>query len=124
MALTVAAVAHPNSQNTEFSFGPFRARIVDVTFDSSYDNTNGEAMTAASLGWSTIEGAVVLGDAWSGTSTDLTAVVRPVATSGGTSITFRAFEYNGAAAGVARLQEVANATDLSTYTARVLVFGY
>lgn len=123
MALTIAQVSHPNSASTEFPFGPFKARILDITFDSSYDNTNGESLTAASLGWATIEGAFVLADAWSGTATDLTAVIRPVATAGGSSIVFRAFEYNGAAAGLARLQEVADTTDLSTYTMRVCVFG-
>lgn len=123
MALTIAQVSHPNSASTEFPFGPFKARILDVTFDSSYDNANGESLTAASLGWVTIEGAFVLADAWSGTSTDLLSPVRPVATAGGSSVTFRTFEYNGAAAGLARLQEVANTVDLSTYTMRVCVFG-
>lgn len=123
MAFTITQIANPNSKMTEFPLGPWKVRVMDLTFDNSYDNTNGEVLTAASLGWNTIEGAMVLGEPWSGTTTDFAVVARPVATAGGTSISFRAFRYDGANAGKASLEEVANAVDLSTYTMRVMVMG-
>lgn len=57
MGLTISQVTTPNAPFTEFAFGPFRARLVDVTWDSAY-LVGGERLTAASLGWSNVYGAM------------------------------------------------------------------
>ena len=59
MAVTITNITTPNSNVTEFPYGPFRARLVDVLFDSTYP-TAGEIITAANLGWSTLVGGVVI----------------------------------------------------------------
>ena len=123
MAVSIANVSHPNQNVWEGEFLGYKAKVVDVTFDNSYDNTNGEAVTAASLGYQQIYGAMVLADAWSGSSTDLAVLVRPVINSAQNSCALRAFRYDGANAGKASLEEVANAVDLSTYTARIVFIG-
>ena len=123
MAVTVANVSHPNQNVWEGSFLGMKAKVVDVTFDNSYDNTNGEAVTAAQLGYQQIYGAIVLADAWSGTTTDFVVLIRPVVNSTQTSCALRAFRYDGASAGKAAFEEVGNTFDLSTYTARVVFIG-
>jgi hypothetical protein len=123
MAVSIANVAHPNQNVWEGEFLGYKAKVVDVTFDSSYDNTNGEAVTAASLGYQQIYGAIVLADAWSGSTTDLAVLIRPVINTAQTSCALRAFRYDGANAGKASLEEVANAVDLSTYTTRIVFIG-
>lgn len=123
MAVTIANVSHPNQDVWEGEFLGQKARVIDVTFDSSYDNTNGEAISAATLGMQSIYGVFVLADGWSGTSTDLLVVTRPVINSTKDSVALRAFQANGGAAGLASLGEVANATDLSAYTVRLCVIG-
>ncbi len=118
MPLTVAEVTHPNSQTTEIAIAPFKAKIIDITFDSSY-LTTGEVLTAAQLGWNTIqfvwcENAVNV----AGTLA-VNLVARPNTTR--TQVAIQAYE----TAGTVDLshKEVTSAADLSTYTARVVVFG-
>jgi hypothetical protein len=123
MAVTVTNVTHPNQNVWEGEFLGQKCKVVDVTFDSSYDNANGEAVTAAQLGYQSLYGAFPMSQAWSGTTTDLAVVVVPVVNSARTSVALRAFRYDGANAGKASLEEVANAVDLSTYTVRMVFIG-
>ena len=123
MAVTVANVSHPNQDVWEGEFLGQKARVIDVTFDSSYDNTNGEAVSAATLGLQGIYGVFVLADGWSGSTTDTLAVVRPVINSTRDSVALRAFRYDGASAGKAYLEEVANAVDMSAFSVRLCVIG-
>jgi hypothetical protein len=77
MAVTITNITTPNSNLTEFSYGPFRARMVDVLFDSTYP-TAGEIITAANLGWTSLVGGVVINDpAPSGLATSLRTRVVP-----------------------------------------------
>jgi hypothetical protein len=123
MPVSIANVSHPNQTVWEGTFLGYKCKVVDVTFDNSYDNTNGETFTAASVGYSNIYGVIVLADAWSGTSTDLAVLVRPVINTAQTQASLRVFRYDGANAGKASLEEVANAVDLSTYTTRIAIIG-
>jgi hypothetical protein len=123
MPVTVTNVSHPNQTVWEGEFLGQKCKVVDVTFDSSYDNTNGEAVTAAQLGYQNIYGAFPMSQAWSGITTDLVVVVVPIVNSTRTSAALRAFRYDGASAGKASFEEVANAVDLSTYTVRMVFIG-
>lgn len=123
MAVSVANVTHPNQNVWEGEFLGQKCKVMDVTFDNSYDNANGEAVTAAQLGYQNLYGAFPMAHGWSGSTTDLAFVVVPVVNSARTSIALRAFQANGAAAGLASLGEVANAADLSTYTVRMVFIG-
>lgn len=123
MAVTLANVTHPNQNTWEGEFLGQKCKVMDVTFDASYDNTNGEAVTAAQLGYQNIYGAFTMSNAWSGTTTDFAAVVVPVVNSARTSVALRCFQANGAATGKESLNEVADTVDLSTYTARVVFIG-
>lgn len=77
MAVTITNITTPNSSVTEFPYGIFKARMVDVTFDSTYP-TAGEIITAANLGWSQLVGGVVINDpAPSGLATTIRTRVVP-----------------------------------------------
>lgn len=56
-AVTFANVSNPNSQITEGSVVGMRARVVDVTFSSSFGAT-GDTLTAAAVGWSALYGFI------------------------------------------------------------------
>jgi hypothetical protein len=119
MALTITQVTHPNAAHTEFSFGPFRARIVDISFDSSYP-TGGETLTPEMLGWSELIGVM--------------EIVPPMNEAQTLSLQSGAWPYQGdlfmqafrapADASDAPFDEVASTGNLSGYTGRYLVFGY
>lgn len=121
MAVTIAEVAHPNAAQTEFPFGIYKARIIDVTFDASYVTT-GEPLTAASLGWN--------GVVYSFPSLAMNAAgtlgmpVYAEANATQSQLTLQLLRYDGASAGKASLEEAANAFDASLFTARLLVIGY
>lgn len=121
MALTIANVTHPNQIMTEFDFGPWRARMIDVTFDSSY-LTTGEVLTAANLGWQQIHGALVIQHATNrgSSSTAMTPVV-VIPNTTRTQVTIQAYET--AAATDTPFKEVTSAQDQSAYVCRLLVFG-
>tara|TARA_R110000868_G_scaffold222680_2_gene474537 strand:+ start:646 stop:1020 length:375 start_codon:yes stop_codon:yes gene_type:complete len=123
MAVSLANVTHPNQNTWEGEFLGQKCKVMDVTFDASYDNTNGEVVTAGQLGYQNIYGAFPMSQAWSGTSTDFAAVVVPVVNSARTSVALRCFQANGAAAAKESLNEVANAVDLSTYSVRMVFIG-
>lgn len=93
-----------------FSLGPFKAALVDVTGPTSYANPGGTAeFTASSLGMAQIL-AVFFTDAPSG------HIARYDAATGKVK-----FYWSGTASAV--LNEVTNATNLSTVTVKALVIG-
>lgn len=122
MAVTVAQVTHVNGGVWFGDFLGYKAQVVDVTFDASYDNTNGEVINASDVGFDTIVGAIVLVHPYD-SANDLASVVVPVVPAAQTSVALRIFEADGSAAGQAPLDESANTTDYSAYTARVVILG-
>lgn len=144
MALTIAYPTHPNQVMTEFQLGPWKARMVKLTFDASY-LTTGEVLTAANLGWTNLIGAIPLtGVANADGTLSAPCVVR--SNTAQTSLTFQAQEsaavtththtentagaYTqnattaaGGAIAAGRLAEVASTTDLSAYHGTFFVLG-
>ena len=121
MPVTVAQVTHPNQTVTQFPFGPWQARLVDITFDASY-LTTGEPLSAVTLGVNQVHGAIVIYDAKNAAGT-LALPVLIVPNANRTSLTLQLLRYDGAAAGKASLEEAANAFDASLFTMRVcLIF--
>lgn len=114
MALTVANVATPNARINEWSEGPYKARMIDITFDNSYP-TGGEVLTAASLGWSQIFGAIVLTHPVNSAGT-LHRMLFPRKNTANTQLNLIIATTASA--------EAANASDQSAFTARVIVLGY
>lgn len=107
MAITVVKPATlPRASKTAVPFGQFKIEVRDVTFDDSYP-TGGEALSAASFGMSTLYFAI--------------AKVKVAGTGSVTAVhydetTNKLLAYTAAA-------QVANTTDLSAVTARVIAFG-
>ena len=120
MALTVAEVSHPNSQSTHVSLSPFKAKVVDITWDSSY-LTGGEVLTAASLGWVQLYGAIALTNPCTSTGT-LAALPLVKPNTAKTQLTFQLAE-GGTTANDNPLKEVTSTQDMSTYTGRFLLLG-
>lgn len=100
------------------TWGNKRVRIYDVTFDSSYP-TGGEPLAASDVGLRKIE--QVLSDAGAKNSAGTSSI--PVRYDY-TNSKLQGYEYNGASAGVARLQELANAFDASAFSVRLTFIGY
>lgn len=147
MALTIAQVSTPNAEMHEGQLMGLRARILDITFDSSY-LTTGEVLTAASLGWTYLFGAVTLADPSVSNGTASVGCVVKKNTSGSqltfqaqgnaasaahthTENTAAAYTQNAVtaaggavAAGTLRNAEMASTQDLSTFTGRFVVLGY
>ena len=123
MAFTVAQVANPAAARTVYPEGPFKVIWLDLTFDSSYDNTNGETISASTLGVNAVVEALVMRHPRDATN-KLAVLAIPTISADYQTVTFRCEEYNGASAGVARFQDVANAADLSLYTMRVAFYCY
>jgi hypothetical protein len=110
MALTVAKVT-----GGAYTLGNKKKRTVTITFDSSYP-TGGEALTAGDLGVSgrtLIE--VIPHGAFRNTDATLGIVVSYDHTNS------KLVAYWGNAGSVSGMPEVANTTDLSTYSGRVSV---
>lgn len=120
MALTLAQVANPQSAITEFPFGPFKVRVMDLTFDNSY-LTGGEVLTAAQLGWNQVWGALEMVNASNSTGTVASFTVVK-ANSALSQLTFQLYE-GAATANDNPLKEWTSAQDASTYTGRYLIFG-
>lgn len=111
MALTLSRV-------TATVIGNKKMRTYDVTFDSSYV-TGGESLTASDLGLKKVE--QVLTDAGAKNSAGTQSVpVRYDYTNG----KLQAYRYDGASAGKANLEEVANTVDLSAFTVRLTAIGF
>lgn len=120
MAVTLAEVSTPNSQQSYGEFLGFKAKIVQITLDSSQLD-GGEPLTAAQLGWDQVYGAIVLSQfAVANGDTHVPVVIKNNAAN--TQLTIQAYRYNGASAGVAFLEE-APAADLSTYSGKLIVLG-
>lgn len=120
MALTLAEIKHPNSSSTDFSFPPFRGKLMDVTFDNAY-LTTGEVITAAQLGWVyAFGGLVMIAPSNAAGTLSLDLLVKPVAN--GTSLKLVAQETGAAVDGP--FKEVTTGQDISVYTARILFLGY
>jgi hypothetical protein len=119
--MTVTPVSTPNQTIWESDFMGYKCRVYDITFDSAY-LTTGEVITAASLGWNTIQGALILEHAQNRASSGTLSVgliIRPNAAR--TQVTVQAYET--AATVDTSHKEVTSAADLSTYTARVAFIG-
>ena len=112
MAFTVAFVRTPPVQLHEVN----REVVVDLTFDTSYDLTNGESLLPADVGLNSIDAFIPHGPATE-TGTGGAIQVRYDYT----SKSVRAYWDNSAAA--AKHIQVANATNLSAYTVRVTIQG-
>jgi hypothetical protein len=95
------------------SFGNLRARIVDVTLDSSYV-TGGYAVTPAQVSLAEIYGATVLGN-------DAAATTSPVAIWNQSTGKLQAFVSNGASP--ALLNEAPGTTNLAAVVVRVMFIG-
>lgn len=118
----------------ETVFGNRRVKVVDVTFDASYP-TNGEALTPANLGLQTIDLVLVSPDggylfAYDYTNQKLKAFtpVKAQAAHSHTENTAVAYTQNattatGGAITAAAAAEVANTTDLSSVTCRLVAIG-
>jgi len=96
--------------------GGVRVAYVDVTFDSSYP-TGGEPLAPADVGLSQI--TFVSDELAKNAAGTLGIPVRYDYV----NKKLQGYEYNGAAAGLARLQELANAFDASLFTVRLKVEG-
>lgn len=119
MALTVANVSTPNSEMHEGEFAGLKARIVDITFDSSYVTT-GEVLTATSLGWTYVFGAIALTHPANAAGTlGLPTVVKK--NTAGSQLTFQPLESAGDGD---PMDEAGSTNDLSAFTGRFVVLGY
>ena len=120
MGLTVAQVSNPMGSLTEFPIGPFKGRIVNITFDNQY-LTTGEVLTAASLGWNVLFGAIQItgGAALANGTLSVDCIVRSNAAQ--TQLTFQAQETAGTVD--TPQKEVTSNQDLSLYSGRWLVLG-
>ncbi len=101
-------------------FGNKRIKIRDIQLTSGANyTTGGETVTPAMVGLRKID--QVLTDAGGKNATGTFAV--PVRYDY-TASKLQAYRYNGASAGVAFLEEVGAATDLSTFSVRATFIGY
>lgn len=123
MALTLAQISRPNSAISEFQFGEFKCRIMDVTFDASYP-TGGEVLTAASLGWNYLYGSLGGNPIAMNAAGTLGIPVYVEPNAAGTQVTLQLLRYDGASAGKASLEEAAAAFDASLFTTRLYLLGY
>lgn len=114
MALTITPVAPVGASRDVH--GKTRVAWFDITFDNSYPTT-GEPLTAADLGFRRI--LILVSDMAKNAAGTLAFPVRYDYVNS----KLQGYEYNGAAAGLARLQELANAFDASLFTVRVKVEG-
>lgn len=114
MAVTVTKVEN-------FVFGAHKVCIADVAFDSSYP-AGGESVTAANFGFSREITHVFCNALRDPDTSDNIAVLDWDATNS-TLIAGRIPALDGNAAAEQPLDEVAAATDLSAYTARVVAVG-
>jgi hypothetical protein len=114
MAITVASVSGLKDEKV----GNLRFCTRDITFDNSYP-TGGYAVTKAQAGMNAAVRSV-LTDAGAKNAAGTSAV--PVRYDY-TNNKLQAYRYDGASAGKAFLEEVANAVDLSTFTVRVTFVG-
>ena len=118
MPLTMTQNSTPMMKINEFPFGPYRCRVVDITFDNSY-LTGGEILTATQLGWNTVIGAFPLSGVDNAART-LSYLPIVTASADKKQLTFQLFA--GAAAGAAH-PETASAVDVSAYSGTFMILG-
>lgn len=112
MALTIAKVT-----NGDYVVGNKKIRTRDITFDNSYA-TGGVALTASNVGLRQVVSCATDGGAKNSAGTSLVPVRYDY-----TNSKLQAYRYDGASAGKAFLEEVANAVDLSAFTVRAVFTG-
>lgn len=124
MALTIAEVAHPNAAQTVLSaFAPFKAKIIDVTFDDDYP-TLGEPLTAVALGWNGVFGAIPLSLA-ANADAELAFPVHVAPNASQSQVTIQGYHYDGDATGdPVPLGEITDEDDLTGFSVRLLVIGF
>lgn len=119
MALTIADVTTPNNAASQWTEGPFKVVLKDVTFDSSYP-TGGEAVTAQQVGLNMLVfadlGVAKVSD---GSTAMLAGYVANADQLGGV-----VFLWETAAVVDLPLDEFDNAGDASTYTVRMKFYGH
>jgi NaMN:DMB phosphoribosyltransferase len=124
MAVTVTHISTPNAGQTWGSLGTFDTLMVDVLMDSSY-LTTGEPITAAQFGLTGVVGAIPLSMLTNRASSNTSGMpVHVFPNAAQTQLTIQPYRYDGASAGKAFMEEVANAVDVSAYTVRLLVIGF
>lgn len=127
MAITQASIAYsgaakPASILTWRNLDPDIVYIpVTITFDSSYDGTNGEAITAATLGVDYILDVYTPGGLARDSGTGKAYGAHATLAADGSSVTFRLFSYNGTNAGEQALDHLSNATVTSNVTLRATI---
>lgn len=119
MAVTISNVVHSNTNVWEGTLLGRKARVVNVTFDSSYD-AGGEVVTAGTFGWDQLDDAIVLrhpstSDGSSG------FVLEPRVAADRKTLTLRVFRMGATLSGA--LAQAAAAQNLAGAVARVLVIG-
>lgn len=117
MAVSLAEVAHPNSQSTVLAISPFQVVMKDVTFDASYPTT-GEVITAAQLGYDTIQ--FVLSEPAVNSAGTLSLGVKARPNTARSQVAVQLYETAGTVD--TPHKEVTDTTDVSAYTARLIFF--
>ena len=126
MAITSAVSAYSGTKPTsQLVYGHTDPDIVfipfTVTFDSSYDGTNGEAITASTLGVSQILDAFTCGGCARDSGTGKAYPMHATFAADGTQVTFRLFSYNGSNTGEQALDHLTNAVVTTNVSVRVTI---
>lgn len=116
MAFTVTNVTHPNTSVTEGTMLGMKARIVDLTPDSSYSD-NGDVLSASLFQWSEIHGLIQLAPFTNSTGENSLSHSTRLSTP---DLYVRLYLADDADTD----DEVADAGDYSAYTGRFIVLGY
>jgi hypothetical protein len=112
MALTITKVT-----NGDYVIGNKKVRTRDITFDASYA-TGGLSLTPSNVGLRNIVAMSTDAGAKNSAGTSVVPVRYDY-----TNNKLQAYRYDGASAGKAFLEEVANAVDLSSFTVRAVFTG-
>lgn len=121
MGLTVASVANPQGKNTDFTIGPFKARVVNITFDNSY-LTTGEVLTKQMMGWAYLFGAIQLTSGVKNAAGTLSNNVVIQRNASGSQLAFIAQETAGVVD--TPFKEVNSGDNLSAYSGEFLILGW
>ena len=119
MAITIEQVPSVNAQITEGSFLGMKARLIKVTMDSDYA-ADGEAVTAAALGWDYILGGWPFNGVFGITASTTAFVPELVVSDDNQTLYVRAIVGGGDGA---LMEEDAGSTDLSDHFGYLIVLG-
>jgi hypothetical protein len=122
MPITYTNVSSPNAGVVEFSLGPYKARFITITGDSSY-LTAGEPLTAKSLGWSTIIGLIPMNGGGGLANTAGTLSVGIIARPNAAQTEIKLLAQSTAATVNTPHKELTSAFDLSAYSGTFLIIG-